>query len=332
MQQDKLVELYTEEAVKFITANKDRPFFLYLPHTAVHVPIHPGKAFQGKSANGRYGDWVEEVDWSTGRVLDTLRDLKLDARTLVLFTSDNGPWRSQGKDGGVAGPLRGGKASTWEGGVREPTIAWWPGKIAAGTACDAVMSEMDVLPTLVKLAGGEVPGDRVIDGKDIWPLLSGRSKQSPHEALFYFKGNRLEAVRSGPWKLAIVEQIEDGIDKKKACDQALRCRKLFNLDADIGETTDVAAAAPGRGEAAPGLHPADGRRFGRDGPGAGRAAQRRGRVSRSRCCCAMPWSTTRASEHDTYPTCGSHCESNAPGLDGQRANILAAVPAARAKG
>ena len=123
--------------MKFITANKDRPFFLYLPHTAVHVPIHPGKAFQGKSANGRYGDWVEEVDWSTGRVLDTLRKLKLDARTLVLFTSDNGPWRSQGKDGGVAGPLRGGKASTWEGGVREPTIAWWPGKIPAGTACDA---------------------------------------------------------------------------------------------------------------------------------------------------------------------------------------------------
>ena len=204
VRQDKLVELYTEEAVKFITANKDRPFFLYLPHTAVHVPIHPGKAFQGKSANGRYGDWVEEVDWSTGRVLDTLRSLKLDSRTLVLFTSDNGPWRSQGKDGGVAGPLRGGKASTWEGGVREPTIAWWPGKIPAGTACDAMMSEMDVLPTLVKLAGGAVPGDRVIDGQDIWPLLSGRSKQSPHEALFYFKGNRLEAVRSGPWKLAIV--------------------------------------------------------------------------------------------------------------------------------
>ncbi len=130
VQQDKLVERYTAEAVKFITANKDRPFFLYLPHTAVHVPIHPGKAFQGKSANGRYGDWVEEVDWSTGRVLDTLRSLKLDGRTLVLFTSDNGPWRSQGKDGGVAGPLRGGKASTWEGGVREPTH-----RLVAGQDC-----------------------------------------------------------------------------------------------------------------------------------------------------------------------------------------------------
>ena len=243
VEQDKLVERYTEEAVKFITANKDRPFFLYLPHTAVHVPIHPGKAFRGKSANGRYGDWVEEVDWSTGRVLETLRKLKLDSSTLVLFTSDNGPWRSQGKDAGVAGPLRGGKASTWEGGVREPTIARWPGKIPAGTSCDAMLSEMDVLPTLVKLAGGAVSGDRKIDGLDIWPLLSGKSKESPHEALFYFKGNRLEAVRSGPWKLAIVRQIESGIDKEeKEATAAPFSPKLFNLDTDIGETTDVAAA------------------------------------------------------------------------------------------
>ena len=243
-QQDKLVERYTEEAVKFITANRDRPFFLYLPHTAVHVPIHPGKAFAGKSANGRYGDWVEEVDWSTGQVLDTLRKLKLDSRTLVLFTSDNGPWRSQGKDGGVAGPLRGGKTSTWEGGVREPTIAWWPGNVPAGAACDAMMSEMDVLPTLVNLAGGKVPGDRVIDGKDIWSLLAGRSKQSPHEALFYFKGGRLEAVRAGRWKLAIVAQIENGIDKNPGPEESPFSPKLFDLDRDIGETTDVAAQHP----------------------------------------------------------------------------------------
>ena len=183
---------------EFITANQHRPFFLYLPHTAVHVPLHPGKAFQGKSANGRYGDWVEEVDWSTGRVLDTLRTLKLDARTLVLFTSDNGPWRSQGKKDGVAGPLRGGKASTWEGGVREPTIARWTGRIPAGTVCDAMMSEMDVLPTLVKLAGGEPPGDRVIDGKDIWPLLSGQSRQSPHEALFTSSATAWKPSALGP--------------------------------------------------------------------------------------------------------------------------------------
>lgn len=246
-QQDKLVERYTAEAVKFITANKDRPFFLYLPHTAVHVPLHPGKAFEGKSANGTYGDWVEEVDWSVGRVLDTLRELNLDSKTLVLFTSDNGPWLSQGKNGGVAGPLRGGKGSTWEGGVREPTIARWPSKIAAGTACDAPMSEMDVLPTLVGLAGGKVPTERKIDGRDIWPLLSGQSKQSPHEALFYFRSNRLEAVRSGPWKLAIVprgEGMGKAKGKGKKSDGKPFTPTLYNLDTDIGETTDVAARNP----------------------------------------------------------------------------------------
>jgi len=242
-EQDKLVALYTDEAVKFITANKDKPFFLYFPHTAVHVPIHPGKAFEGKSANGRFGDWVEEVDWSVGRVLDTLRQLKLDSRTLVLFTSDNGPWLVKGKDAGVAGPLRGGKGSTWEGGMREPTIACWPGKIAPGTACDAPVSEIDVLPTLVKLAGGEVPAGRVIDGRDIWPLLAGQTKESPHEALFYFKSNQLEAVRSGPWKLAIVHQGGGmGKDKGKAAQPFTPT--LYNLDTDIGETTDVAAQHP----------------------------------------------------------------------------------------
>jgi arylsulfatase A-like enzyme len=243
VEQDKLVALYTEEAIRFISDHKDRPFFLYLPHTAVHVPLHPGKAFQGKSANGRYGDWVEEVDWSTGRVLDALHRLGLESNTLVLFTSDNGPWRSQGRNGGVAGPLRGGKASTWEGGVREPTIARWPGKIAPGTVCDAMLSEMDVLPTLVGLAGGQVPANRTIDGKDIWPVLSGQSRQSPHEALFYFKGNRLEAVRSGPWKLAVVRQIEDGVDKVRDSAGPFT-PALYNLDKDIGETTDVAAQHP----------------------------------------------------------------------------------------
>ena len=249
-EQDKLVATYTDEAVKFITASKDKPFFLYFPHTAVHVPINPGKAFEGKSANGRFGDWVEEVDWSVGRVLGALRELKLDSRTLVIFTSDNGPWLIKGKDAGVAGPLRGGKGSTWEGGMREPTIAWWPGKIAAGTACDAPVSEVDVLPTLVKLAGGEVPAGRVIDGKDIWPLMAGQTKESPHEALFYFKSNNLEAVRSGPWKLAIVNQgAGTGQAKAKAKDAPAEAAQpftpaLYNHDADIGETTDVAAQHP----------------------------------------------------------------------------------------
>ena len=222
--QDKLTVRYTEEAVKFIADNKDRPFFLYLPHTAVHTPLHPGAAFAGKSANGPFGDWVEEVDWSVGRVLQTLRDLKLDQNTLVLFTSDNGPWLTQGTNGGVAGPLRGGKGSTWEGGMREPTIAWWPGKIPAGTACDAPVSEIDVLPTVVRLAGGQPPTDRVIDGRDIWPLMSGQSKQSPHEALFYFHGNNLQAVRSGPWKLAITPQGEATLEKRPPAPPRWRSR------------------------------------------------------------------------------------------------------------
>lgn len=243
--QDKLTELYTEEAIKFISASKDKPFFLYIPHTAVHVPIHPGKNFEGKSANGRYGDWVEEVDWSVGQVLKTLRDLKLDSNTMVIFTSDNGPWLQYGKQGGVAGPLRGGKGTCWEGGVREPTIAWWPGRIPAGTSCDATMSEIDVLPTLVKLAGGEVPADRKIDGMDVWPLLSGKSKESPHEALFYFSGNQLAAVRSGPWKL-MIQPGGKGKGKNAASQPVKKATgpELYNLDRDIGETTNVADKNP----------------------------------------------------------------------------------------
>lgn len=237
--QDTLTLRYTQEAVKFINTNKDRPFFLYLPHTAVHVPLHPGTDFKGKSANGAYGDWVEEADWSVGRVLDTLCELKLAQRTFVLFTSDNGPWLMQGKNGGTAGPLHGGKGTTWEGGMREPTIAWWPGRIAAGTVCDAIVSEMDVLPTLVKLAGGKVPANRKIDGKDVWPLLVGQSKTSPHDALFYFHGNQLQAVRSGPWKLAITPQ---GTGSPKGAAQPVKHTgpRLYNLDNDIGEMTDVA--------------------------------------------------------------------------------------------
>ena len=243
--QEKLTALYTDEAVKFITASKEKPFFLYLPHTAVHVPLNPGKDFQGKSANGRYGDWVEEVDWSVGRVLDTLRELKLDSNTLVLFTSDNGPALSKGKDGGVAGPLRGGKNTCWEGGVREPTIAWWPGKIKAGSTCDAMMSGIDVLPTLVKLAGGQPPKDRIIDGKDIWPLLSGETKESPHEMLFYFEcEGQLMAVRSGPWKLSMEHQGEEKKDDPKQATPKSFKPQLYNLAEDIGENNDVAAQHP----------------------------------------------------------------------------------------
>ncbi len=216
--QTTLVTRYTEEAVQFIRDNKEQRFFLYLPHSAVHFPIYPGKAFQGKSNNGIYGDWVEEVDWSVGQVLDTIRDLGLDAQTLVVFTSDNGGTRR-----GLNTPLRGHKGSTWEGGMRVPTIAWWPGQIPAGTETGELTSMMDILPTFAKLAGGTAPTDRKLDGHDIWPLLVGEENAtSPYDAYYYYRGFDLQAVRSGPWKLRLAEG------------------ELYNLDADIGETTDVA--------------------------------------------------------------------------------------------
>jgi arylsulfatase A len=241
-QQSKVVERYTAEAVGFIRTNKDKPFFLYLPHTAVHTPIHPGEKFRGKSANGRFGDWVEEIDWSVGQVIDTLRDLKLSERTLVVFTSDNGPWMIKKADGGSAGPLRGSKGSTWEGGIRVPTIAWWPGKIAPKSTSDVVAGTIDLLPTCVSIAGGKVPAEPVIDGRDLAPVLFGTSKESPREAHYYFSGYNLQAVRQGPWKLAVTPQI-DAFDKTTEKDSKINPR-LYNLDDDIGETTNVADKHP----------------------------------------------------------------------------------------
>ena len=243
--QDRLTERYTDEAVKFITDNQAKPFFLYLPHTAVHVPIHPGDKFKGHSSNGSYGDWVEEVDWSVGRILDTLHELKLADNTLVIFTSDNGPWLTQGKNGGTAGPLRGGKGGTFEGGMREPTIAWWPGKVPAASTCDAVAGNIDFLPTFAALGGTNLPQGITIDGRDMTSVLLGKSRLSPREAHYYFSSNRLEAVRSGPWKLAITRQSENmGGPKKTSAAAGEFTPTLYNLDSDIGETHDVAAEHP----------------------------------------------------------------------------------------
>ena len=229
-----------------------QPFFLYLAHTAVHVPIHPGPNFRGKSANGRYGDWVEEVDWSTGQVLDTLKQLGIADNTLVIFTSDNGPWMTQGADAGVATPLRGAKGGTYEGGMREPTIAWWPGKVPAGKTTDAITGNIDILPTFVALAGGAVPADNKIDGVNILPILLGQASESTRKVQYYFSvdNKHLEAVRVGPWKLAIAWQKEK---TGKNSDAAVNAKEksgapfapvLYNLETDIGERHDVAAAHP----------------------------------------------------------------------------------------
>jgi arylsulfatase A-like enzyme len=248
--QTRLVARYTEEALRFIRAHKQERFFLYLAHNAVHFPLYPGDPFRGKSANGLYGDWVEEVDWSVGEVLNALRTEGLAEKTFVLFTSDNG-----GTPRAVNRPLRGFKGSTWEGGMREPTIAWWPGKVPAGTSSDAICAMFDVLPTFAALAGAAVPSDRKLDGADIRSVLMGDARApGPHEVFYYFRGLELEAVRDREWKLVLPAPAANEAGKAnakakaktkaKAIAKAANTPLLFNLKTDIGESTDVAAQHP----------------------------------------------------------------------------------------
>jgi arylsulfatase A-like enzyme len=226
--QTTLIERYTREAVRFINENKDCPFFLYLPHTMPHIPLFVSDDFFVEDVKKAYKATIEQIDSSVGRVLVALKKTGLDKNTLVIFTSDNGPWLSKKHHGGSALPLRDGKFSTYEGGMREPTIMCWPGKIPAGKVCHKVCGTIDLLPTLAKLAGAEVPVDRVIDGKDIWPLMSGKpGAKSPHKAYFYYRGNNLEAVRGGKWKLRRTKKTE-----------------LYDLQADISERNNVAAEHP----------------------------------------------------------------------------------------
>ncbi len=237
--QNTLTKRYTEEVLKFITSNKDKPFFVYLPHTMPHNPVHSSDNFRGKSANKGYGDCVEEIDWSTGRILETLKKLGIDERTLVVFTSDNG---ASNRFGGGNGPLRGHKGSTWEGGMREPCVMRWPGKISAGKTCDELSSTMDLLPTFARLAGTKPPRDRIIDGKDIRPLIAGKKgAKSPHKAFYYYQIDQLQAVRSGRWKLHLPMKMKKRNWGKGIPDTPLQ---LYDLKADIGETTNVAAEHP----------------------------------------------------------------------------------------
>ncbi|MCH2203171.1 MAG: sulfatase-like hydrolase/transferase [Fuerstiella sp.] len=244
-----IVERYTQEAVSFLWNHRDEPFFLYLPHSAVHFPLYPGKQFQGKSQHGLFGDWVEEVDWSVGQILQTIGQLGLSDNTLIIFTSDNG---GQQRHGAVNAPLRGGKGTTFEGGMRVPTIAWWPGHIPPGTVVGQVAGMMDILPTFVSLAGGHLPDDRKIDGRNIWPLLAGHENvQSPHETFFYYRGLRLEALRQGPWKLH------------------LKHGELYNLEDDIAESTNVALKYTSVVAQLRSIAEATDSDLGQDGPGPG---------------------------------------------------------------
>ena len=239
--QNTLTERYTDQAVSYLRARSQQkqPFFLYLADAAVHFPIHPGVRWIGKSQNGRFGDWVAELDWSVGRILDTLKELNLATNTLVVFTSDNGPWLAKGKDAGTSHPLRGGKGSTWEGGLREPALVWWPGHVPAGAVRNTVTGTIDLLPTFASLADARIPANVTIDGVDIRELLLGQTTTSSRKAQFYYLEWQLQAVRVGPWKLALQPQglsmqvMEGGVKTVGL--------RLYNLDDDIGETQDVAA-------------------------------------------------------------------------------------------
>ncbi|CAM4203539.1 sulfatase [Zobellia nedashkovskayae] len=227
--QTTLTQRYTEEALGFITDNKDNPFFLYVAQTMPHIPLYASENFKGKSARGLYGDVIEELDWSMGEILKTLETLGIDDNTLVIFASDNGPWKLKNGHGGSAYPLRGYKFNTYEGGMRVPMIAQWKGQIPAQTVCSEVTSTIDILPTVAYLTDSELP-DEKIDGNNIWPILQGKNKKSPHTktGFYYYKDTIVEAVRKEKWKLRRVEgEIE-----------------LFNLADDISETTNVASSNP----------------------------------------------------------------------------------------
>jgi len=257
MDNDRVVELnpdqttltarYTGRALQFIRANRRRPFFLYFAHSMPHVPLFAGASFAGRSRRGLYGDVVGEIDAAAGSILAELRTLGLDRRTLVVFTSDNGPWAPYGIDAGSAGPLRGAKGSHWEGGIRVPAIFWFPGRLPAGRVSSEFAATIDFLPTFSKLAGAALPSDRVIDGADIMPLLTDPSAKSPHQAFFIYEApiqyraetgrpvntRILRAVRSGQWKLHV-----------KGSEGNYESAALYDLYSDIGETTDVAARHP----------------------------------------------------------------------------------------
>ena len=255
-----LTRRYSDEAIGFIKRSKDKPFFVYLAHTMPHVKLAASKEFKGKSAQGLYGDVIEEIDHHVGRILDTLKEEGLDENTYVFFTSDNGPWyfgRSPGhlkrfkerasEYGGSAAPLRGAKTSTWEGGLRVPCVMRAPGKIPPGQVCDAVASTLDMLPTIVTLAGGKIPDDRVIDGKDIRDLMHGTpGAVSPTKAFFYYQRTRLQAVRVEKWKLHVPRAADEtwGKYSKTEDDFAIKKPMLFDLSTDVAETTDVAADHP----------------------------------------------------------------------------------------
>jgi arylsulfatase A-like enzyme len=246
-----LTKRYTDEAIRFIEQNRENPFFVYLAHSMPHTKLAASADFKGTSEGGLYGDVIEELDFNVGRLLDAVNALGLDDTTYIIFASDNGPWLIKGKNSGHADPLRSGKTSCWEGGLRVPCIMRAPGRIPAGTECDAMAATIDLMPTIARLAGTTAPTDRVIDGVDISGLMQGETDRLDR-VYFYYQHNCLRAVRSNHWKLmlpytepkasSIATKWKRHIDPK----DAIRIEKpmLFDLNADIGETNDVADQYP----------------------------------------------------------------------------------------
>lgn len=253
--QETFTTIFTERAVKFIDRNKARPFFFYLAHPQPHVPLFVSSKFKGKSGAGLFGDVIQEIDWSVGQVMEALERNGLREKTLVIFTSDNGPWLSYGEHAGSAKPLREGKGTAWEGGTRVPCLLRWPGKLAAGTTSDAMMMTIDLLPTLAKLIGASAPA-LPIDGRDVWPLIAGTpGAKSPHEAYYtWYLDNQLQSLMSadGQWKLVLPHTYrtlggrpggKGGIPAKY---EQLKVPQpeLYDLKNDISESKDVAARHP----------------------------------------------------------------------------------------
>ncbi|MGB5458984.1 MAG: sulfatase [Eudoraea sp.] len=250
--QSQLTTQITERSVNFINRNKDRPFFLYVPHPQPHVPLFVSEKFKGKSGRGLYGDVIMEIDWSVGQILNALKANDLDENTVVIFTSDNGPWLSYGNHAGSALPFREGKGTAWEGGHREPFIIRYPNGLKGGRNLDTPVMAIDILPTLAEITGSALP-DGIIDGKSVWKLLSGDSKESPQEAYyFYYRVNELHGVRYDKWKLYFPHNYRTMEGQQPGKDGLpgdyvyldLKEIELYDLSVDLSETTNVAGKYP----------------------------------------------------------------------------------------
>ena len=241
--QSTLTKRYTEEAISFIERSKNQPFLLYVPYTMPHIPLHASEKFLNTSKHGLYGDVIEEIDWSVGQIISILNRLGLSENTLVMFTSDNGPWMIMRQRGGTAGLLRGAKGDTWEGGMRVPFIARWPGRLPQGKVSTEVGSVLDFLPTCIELAGGAIPADRPIDGINLMSALEG--KQSPERTIFFYRGEHLRAIQKGKWKLhfSYYDHSKGGYDRVKNWITP-ETPLLFDLDVDPSERFDLASEHP----------------------------------------------------------------------------------------